>query len=427
MKNVITNVLILGFIISAFALKSQTRIELSLESALQYALKNNKQIINASYAILESQEAYKATIAQGLPQFDAKIDYQDFFKAKAYIGPMSFTFNPTSNLNFSVGQLIFSGSYIVGIQMSKLFREMSEVNYKKTDSDVKALTTNAYCLILISQHAKEILEKNVKNMEDVLLKTDALVRVGIMDQTDKDQIELQKVMLLNSVKTAERQIEMAYNLLRLYLCVTADTEIILTDNLLQLMVKADIKKNTDSVFALTDNYDYQLMTLQTKMADKSLKLEKVKFLPSMAGFYSYTEKLKKPELDFSPKNIIGFNINIPLFSSGNRYFNYSKAKYKLLSAENQQTMIAGQLQIQERQLRFNLSSAIEQYEAQKVNVELSQKVYDKILLKYQQGIVSSLDVTTANSNLLQAENGYNISIMQLLEAKTALDKILNKL
>ena len=427
MINILKKVLIGSVLFFSLHLQSQTRHELSLESAIQYALQNNKQLQNASLAMLEAHESYKATIAQGLPQAEAKMDYQDFFNAKAFIGPMVFTFNPTSNLSFSVGQLVFNGSYIVGIQMAKLYKEITEVSYKKTDAEIKAQVTNAYTIVLISQQTMSILDKNVNNMDDVLSKTEALVKVGILDETSRDQIALQKQMLQNSVKTAERQLEMALNLLRLYLGMSADTELTLTDNLLNLMAKADIKSSQESAFALQHNADYQLMSLQKDLAYKGVLMEKVKFLPTATGFYSHTEKLKKPQLDFSPKNVIGINISIPLFTSGNRYFNHNKAKYKLLSVDNQLALVGEQLLIQERQLRYNLNSAMEQFEAQKENVELARRVYDKIYLKYQQGIVSSIDLTTANSTMLQAENSYNMSILQLLEAKTALDKLLNKL
>lgn len=417
----------LPLLLAGSVLYGQNRLELSLDGAVQHALKNNKQVINASLSMLESKEAYKATIAQGLPQVDAKMDYQDFFNAKAFIGPMAFTFNPTSNLNFSVGQLVFSGSYIVGIQMSKLYQEMTAVNYKKTEADIRAQVKNAYTIVLISQQSKQILEKNIQNISDVLSKTEALVKVGIMDETDKDQIAYQKLMLENALKSSERQIEMAYNLLRLLLCVQPETDIALTDNLLQLMASADLGNPGENAFEVKNNFDFQLMNMQKNLASKSILMEKSSFLPTIAAFYSHTEKLKKPQLDFSPKNIIGFNISVPLFSGGNRYFSYNKARYKFLQSENQVSIVEDQLQIQEKQLRYNLKSAVEQYSAYKENVELARRVYDKIVLKYQQGVVSSLDVTSSNTTLLQAENAYIMSVMQVLEAKNALDKLLNKI
>ena len=90
-------------------------------------------------------------------------------------------------------------------------------------------------------------------------------------------------------------------------------------------------------------------------------------------------------------------------------------------------MLTDQLLIQEKQFRFNLRTGIEQYESQKQNVEVSKRVYDNINLKYQQGLVSSLDLTTANNNYLQAESSYINALLGLLNAQLELDKLLNNL
>ena len=406
---------------------AQGRLELSMEGAVNYAIEHNRMMQNASYSVKESQAGLKSTIAQGLPQVEAKIDYQNFFNSEASIGPMTFEFKPTSNLNFSVGQLIFSGNYIVGVQMSMLFREMSEVNLKKTDADIRAQVLKSYYLVLVSAKSKEIMEKNVNNLDDVITKTNTLVSAGVLDGTDRDQIAIQKTMLQNAVRSAERQLEMALNLLRLQLGVSANTEIQLSDNLESILLKVRPEQAKQNSFDLQQNNDFQLMMLQRKLAAKKVLMEKSKFLPTVSGFYSYTEKLKEPELDFSPKQIIGFNISIPIFSSGSRYFSHAQARYQQKAVENQLELLSDQLSIQEKQLRFNLKTAIEQYQAQKENAELAARVYDNIYLKYQQGIVSGIDMTTANSNKLQAENSYIMAIMQLLDANTEMIKLTNQL
>jgi len=421
-------ILIAVFLTSCFLRNSiaQDKIELTLDEAVKHALTHNKQLKGAAFGKQEAKMAHLAAITQGLPQAEAVYDYQNFFNAEANIGPMTFVFNPTSNLNFRASQLLFSGNYIVGLQMAKLYREMADINYEKTDAEIRAQVINSYNLILISMRSKDILEQNVLNIEDVLSRTKALVTVGILDETDTDQISVQKMMLANSVRTADRQLELATNLLRMHLGISTDTEIILKDDLLKIMALSDVEASINKIFEIEKNHDIQLMLLQKNMAGKQLLMERVKFLPTAAGFYNYTEKIKKTDLDFQPKTVIGLNVSIPLFSSGTRYLNQAKAKYNLLNTENQVEMVKEQLLIQEKQLRYNLKNALEQYKAQNDNVQLSRRVYNNLLLKYQQGMVSSLDVTTANSNVLQAENGYNVAIMQVLEAKTALDKLLNK-
>jgi len=409
------------------SLPAQNSLSLSVEGAVTYALENNKMMRNAQLSVEESQAAYRATLLQGLPQVEARLDYQNYFNAMAYLGPMTFTFNPTSNLNLSVGQLIFSGSYIVGLQMQKIYQEITEVNYRKTDIDIRAQVMSSYYLVLISQRSLEILEQNVENMEDVIEKTRALVLVGILDETDFDQIALQKTNIENAVKSAERQIELATNLLRMQLGVNAQTDIILTDDLFSILAQSNVNKTLQTPYDVQNNYDFQLMVLQRDISKKRINMERAKFLPTITGFYNYTEKIKKPELDFSPKNVIGLNVNIPIFSSGSRYFGLKQAKIQYQSVQNQMDFVSDQLSIQEKQLRQNLKTAIELYEAQSENIELARRVYQNIYRKYEQGVISGLDMTTASTNLLQAENSYIMAIMQLLDAKTALDKFLNQI
>lgn len=425
--NRLTTLLFSGIMLIAQLLPAQNRLELSLEGAVQYATEHNKLILNAGLSVKESQAALRAAIAQGLPQVEAKIDYQNYFNSTASIGPMSFTFNPTSNMNISVGQLIFSGNYIVGIQMASLYKDITEISSQKTDADIRAQVMNSYFLVLISKRSLEILGDNLKNMEDVIVKTTALVTVGILDETDGDQIRLQKIMLENAILSAERQLELATNLLRIQLGVNAQTEIFLTDDIFSILSRSNIGLSLDAKYDVNQNLDFRLMLLQKDMAKKQLYMEKVKFLPTIAGFYNYTEKIKEPELDFSPKNIIGFNINVPLFSSGVRYFTHTQAKLQYQSVMNQVDLVSDQLSVQEKQLRQNLKTAREQFESQRENIELARKVYNNMYIKYQQGIVSGLDMTTANTNLLQAENGYIMAIMQLFDAKVTLDKFLNQL
>jgi len=428
MKTKILLLIIIG-ITAFFPSRSfaQEQMELSLDGAINFAVENNRLIKNASLSIKESQAALRATIAQGLPQADATLDYQNFFNAQAYLGPMTFVFNPTSNLNLSVSQLIFSGSYFVGIKMQKLYQEMNEISYQKTDADIRTQVMTSYYLVLVSQRTLEILEQNVVNMNDVIQKTEALVLMGILDETDFDQISLQKTNLENAVRSARRQIELAMNLLRLQLGVSAETEIVLTNQLFTLLATLDPETTAQKSYDLNQNLDFQLMMIQRDMAKQKMNLEKTKFLPTVAGFYNHTEKIKKAELDFAPKNVIGINVTIPIFSSGVRTFTHAQAKIQYQMAQNQMDQVSEQLSIQEKQLRQNLSTAIEQYQVQKETIELARRVYDNIYRKYQQGVISGLDLTTASSNLLQAENGYLMSIMQLIDAKVNLDKFLNQL
>ena len=124
------------------------------------------------------------------------------------------------------------------------------------------------------------------------------------------------------------------------------------------------------------------------------------FLPVITGYYNYTEKILKPDFDISPKNVIGINVNIPLFSSGMRRAKLNQAKINMMTFKNNMDLLEEQLLINEKQLKYNLKIALEQYENQKENANVSKRVYENMKLKYNQGIVSSLDLTTSNNNYI---------------------------
>lgn len=421
-------VLTFAMVGTIFHSSAQSQAEFSLESAINHALEYNKTLVNASLAVNESRARLKETIAQGLPQVNATIDYNNFFGSTASLGAfpgMEIEFNPTSNLSISAGQLIFSGSYIVGIQMARLYTQITETSLEKTELDIKAQATQAYYLCLISRRSEEVMQANLNNIKDLLEKTKAMVSVGIAEELDYDQLQVQSGMLENALRAAERQVELSLNLLRLQMGLSAEADVVLTDELDDIIGRLSFNASAAQSFSLEKNLDYQLLQLQTGIAAKQVNMEKAAYLPTITGFYNFTEKLLKPEFDLQPNHVIGFNVNIPIFSSGARYARVSQARINHEIARNQNELVAEQLMIQEKQLRFNLNNALEQYQSQLANLEVARRVIKNINNKFEQGMVSSLDLTTANSNYLQAENSYISSLFQLMEAQTAMDKLLN--
>ncbi len=412
----------------ALPARANGQMQLTLDSARHHALEHNKNLRNAGLSIDEAGLKLRETIAQGLPQINATVDYNNFFGSTASLGDfpgMTIEFNPTSNLSIALSQLIFSGSYIVGIQTARLYEEITRTGFEQTELDILTQVTQAYYLSLISLEAKNIIAGNLQNMQDLLEKTRAMVEVGIAEELDYDQLTVQFGMLNDAHRAANRQHELALNMLRLQMGITADVDIELTEGFNEILSNADFGISMSKAFDLRANPNYRLVTLQTDIAEKQVDMERASYLPTLSGFYNYTEKLLKAEFDLQPNHVIGLNLSIPIFSSGVRQSRVRQARVNLEIARNQQELVSEQLLIQEKQLRFNLNNAIEQFESQQANLELARRVFNNINNKYEQGMLSSLDLTTANNNLLQAENSYITAALQLLEAQLEMDKLLN--
>ena len=411
---------------------AQQKLTLDLAAARKTALEYNKTIANADLATLKAAAAVREAIANGLPQLNAAVDYSNALGAKISIRfaegmPASeIDIKPQSNFNLNLTQLIFSGNYIVGVQTAKLYRSMADISKEKSELDVVAQVTDAYQLVLISEELLRLLEQNQANLEGLYEKTAALETFGIIEKTDVDQLSVQVNTLKNAVKSSERQLEMATNMLRLLLGVPVDTQLELTDRLDQMLSEAEALPLAES-FRVEEQVDFRLLNQQELVSRKMIDMQRANALPTISGYYRYTYKLLKPDFDMTPANMVGLQMNIPIFSSGVRMAQVKQARIDLETTQNNKSLLSDQLKIQEKQLRFNYNSALETYLNQKNNVEVSRRVYASLKLKYEQGIISGLDLITADNNYLKAETDYISAMMQVLQSGVQLQKLYGKL
>ncbi|MFO7723747.1 MAG: TolC family protein [Bacteroidales bacterium] len=425
--------LIICYLMVPAFLSGQNKLTLDLEGAKKHALEHNMSLINAGLAISKSELAVREAIANGLPQVNASADYSNALGADITIQfvpeapPAVIPIKPQSNLYVNVGQLLFSGNYLVGIQTAKLYNDLSVKNRQKTELEVMTQVSDAYYLVMVSKELLDIMKMNVENLNELYEKMQAMEAVGVIESLDVDQLQVQVNTMQNAVKSSERQLELATNLLRLQLGEGVDTEIELTENLSALMAAAGFEGILLKNFDLNGNIDYQMMQQQVLISEKMVNMQKANALPTLSAFYRYTYKLLKPDFDMTPPNMLGLQMNIPIFSSGVRTYQVRQAEIGLETARNQQEFVSDQLRIQEKQLRYNYVSALETWQNQQTNIEVARRVYNNLKLKYEQGMISGLDLVNADNNYLRAETDYISSMMQVLSTRVQLEKLYGEL
>lgn len=411
--------------------EAQEKLTFDLEGAKKQAIQYNKTLKNSALAIDKAQFQLREAIAAGLPQVSSTLDYSNALGAKLSIRfmedapPTEIPIKPTSNFNLQVGQMLFNGSYFVGLELAKLGKSLTEVNYEKSEQDLLSQVVSGYNLVLMSSELLDLLNKNVVNLKEVYRKTEAVVRVGMMEQTDLDQLEVQIASLENSVNSSERQLEMARNMMRLLLGLPVEQDFEVSGDLNSALTA--LNNTAPANFLVSQNPDFKLLTLQEKLTEKQIKMEYAAFLPSLSGFYARTEKILKPDFDMSPKNMLGLSLNIPIYSGGQRSSRVKQAQIDLESMRNTRALLADQLGVQERQLQFNLRNASETYLNQVKNLEVARRVYDSLRFKFEQGMISGLELVTADNNYLKAETDYLSAVYQLLQARVELDTIYGNL
>ena len=182
-------------------------------------------------------------------------------------------------------------------------------------------------------------------------------------------------------------------------------------------------------FEIEKNYNYQLLEKNEEVAKKNVNMAWMDFLPTLSAYYQYSAKTyfgKDEGMNMTPPNMVGVSISMPLLTTGTRYASIKSARIALQETQNSKKQAEDGLRVQYNQLRYDLASALETYDIQRRNLDVTQRVFANVTEKYNYGRASSLEVTTASSDIITAQSNYIQAVMNVISAQVALENLLNK-
>jgi outer membrane protein len=416
--------------------------ELSLQSAQEYAVQYSYDIRRSELDIQAAQKKVRETVLTGFPQINSNMSYMNNLELATvlipdFIGgnydekiPVQFGTQHNANVTFTFNQLVFNGSYLVGLKTSKIFRQLADQNYERTRLDILETVTNTYCLILVAEETERILSSNIANLEKTHYEIRERYKEGFVAETDADLVQISVTTLKNSLQTVVRQREVAYKLLKFQMGLDLSEQIVLTDRLEDILQQIDVPKAANTEFDLRQNIDYKLMETQEKLSEMALKNEKAQYFPAISAFYSFQWNAFRDAftfLNFQERwfrtQVLGFNINIPIFRSGVQRAKVAQASIALEQVRTAKIQASQGLTVEAASARSALYSAYENYLNTKENMGLAKKVYDVTLVKYNEGVASSLDLIQAHDKYLMAQSDHIQAMSGLLTAKNRLDRL----
>lgn len=427
------------------ALNAQTR-RFSLDEALQFAMENSYVLKNSQHDIALAQKEVWKTVTTGLPQVSGTANYNKFLnlpvslipgeffgeEAGTYI-PVKFGQDYSSDFGFTVNQLIFDGSYIVGVNSTKIYLNLAKHAHEKSEIEIRDAVSQAYYMVLIGQQNLKVMNENLENVTKLYSETRAYYENGFREEMDVDQMRILVKNAENEILKAEREIFVAKVVLKYAMGYTMEEDIELSDSLdkfLQPLTGSSAK----SVFDISNHIDYRLATTNFQVSEKLLQLEKMAFVPSLSGFYSYSKtaygnsaNLFKSSVSWFPSSLIGLQLTIPVFSSGQKIFKVQQAKIDLEKAANDRRLAETTLQKDYLTAVAEMESAIEKYENDLENSELAEKILEKSKIKFNNGLTSSTELSQLESQYLETYGSYVGSVMQLLQAELKLKKAMGNL
>ena len=410
------------------AVSKDSSLVVTLDEAKQYAVEHNRTVQNAGLSVKQAEAARWQSIASMLPQVSGSLGYTNMCGYEMKLAGMPVPMNPTGELGIKATMTI-SGQQIVGSLISDLAKDMQDVAKAKTIQVIEANVTNIYVNILATQETVELLRKNMVNLESLYKMTENAVKVGAAEQIDADQLSVQVASMESAINTTDRTIEVLKSSLQLLLGVDASTEVVLSNKLDDILNVDEAMKLLSSELVLEENYDYALSKQQAELAKKQVTMKAMEYVPSITGFYQYSGKTYFGEaegMNMTPPNTVGVTVSVPIWSSGVRAAGVTEKKLAYQAAQNTLADTEDQLRVSDRQYRYDLVSAYDNYQIQKRNIEVTQRVFENMSKKFEYGYASSLDVTNTSTNLITAQQNYIQALTSMVNAHINLKNLLNK-
>ena len=464
MKKYLITILSLFFSYVSFAQK--TKISLSLEEAIEMALENSYNTKASKNNVLSAKETVWETTASGFPQIDANINYQNFIKQPVSLLPAAafdntasvvqtvedyfdiqsnrdpglpegfipVVFGTQQNINASVTltQLLFDGSYLVGLQASRAFLKISEQANEKTEILTREAVVNAYGNVLVTEKSISILEGNLKIIEKNLNDAKKIYENGFNEQEDVEQLEITFGTLKNQLYNLQRMKGIAYQMLNLSLGAPINSAIELTDSLDSLAETNINLALISKSFELSNHIDFKIAENDRESKRLLMQLEKSKALPSLSAFVNYGKQAFSDTFTFFRGNqqwfdssLMGVSLNVPIFSSLGRKAKTSQARIALETADIRLEETKQRLSLLAETAKNEYQLSIENYTTAKRNVNLSERIERKQRTKFFEGISSSFDLLQAQNQLFTQQQNYVQSMLDLIAKKAALETALN--
>ena len=430
----------------SFSVFSQNEtLVFSLEEAIDYAHSNNKLALDSQSDVRMAELQKWETTATGLPQISADISYNNWIEQQISLIPaeffggmpgdfveVAFGTQQTVNGTVTLKQKLFDGSYLVALQASKVYLEISKNAKEKTLSELRKVVTNAYGSVLLAEENISILDANIAVLEKSITELQKVYENGLTEAENIEQLQLNLSGLVSARNYNAILKNLAYEMFNLTLGLDIDTSVNLTDRMEDLVVKVLLSPTETSNSSLENNIDFKIAVNNMRSNELLFKLEKSKALPTINAFINggYAGNNNRFNfLDRSQKwfgaSLFGVNMSVPLFSSWGRSAATQKAKIALEKSERALVNTRQELKIKIKRAQNELTFAQQDLETKKQAQNLAKRIEEKNQIKFFEGLASSFELSQAQTQLYTAQKQYMEAMLSVLNKHIALDVLLN--
>lgn len=462
------SMLMLGLLLAGHVSAQQS---FTLDQCIDYALKNS---INVQNSVLDEQIAtakVKETIGLGLPQISATSSivhnpklsrfFTTYTGSGGFIGDLSgvpgiqvgdviaarnfFQLQSSGGASVTANQLLFNGSYLVGLQASSVYKELAVKTGNQTKEQIIQQVMKAYYGVLINKERINLFANNIARVDSLLRNTKALNQSGFAEAIDVDRIQVTLNNLLSERNKFLNLNELGLELLKFQMNYPMDQTLEVVGNINEVQVDTNLERSKEG-WDYKIRPDYQVLETNRKLQALNVKNQQAAFMPTLNAFATWGYSTQSPQLgglfktnskitdngtlgpdkwyDYSQ---IGISLNVPIFSGMQRQYRLQQEKIALQKIDNGFKSLKNGIDLEIKQASLIFENAISTLETQRANMDLANRVAQVTKIKYEQGVGSNIEVIDAENSLRQAQTNYYGAMFDAMIAKVDLDKAYGKL
>jgi outer membrane protein len=405
----------------------------SLAQAIDYAAKNSVFVKNALLDYEIQQQSNRATVSQALPQVTGNLGLTDYIQIPTTLIPGEFLGQPAGTfvpLKFgtqfnatggvTLKQVLFDGQVFVGLQARQASLDFYRKKEEVTEQLLRANVYKVYDQLLIAKTQIEQIDANIASEKALLHSSSEMFKNGFAEQLDVDKTTVQVANLESEKIQLQYNIDNGYLGLKVLMGMPIRDSLQLTDTLTYDMIR-DAALGDDYKYA--DRRDFQLLQINRTLNEFDIKRYKKQYIPTANFTAAYSQNQYTNDFNLSQKNswfpttYLGLTINVPIFDGFLKDANIQQAKLRLRQTDNNVDSLKIRIDNDVRQSQLQFTAALSTLDFQKKNMELSEKVFQQTQKKYEQGLGSNTEITTALSDQKTAQANYFNALYNAIVAR----------
>ena len=458
-------VVIIALILLSGYIHAQEVHSFSIQDAVAYANKNNVQVKNALLDYKIQEQTNRNITSSAYPQLSASAgttyfpyvpvqSFPNFISAATYavlvqegvkngsgqpiVSPTDFGFVSaafgtkwTAQGSVSLSQILFDGQVFVGLQARKTSLTYAQKNVEVTQENIKTNIYKVYYQLVISQTQMKQIDANIDRATKLLNDTKELYKNGFAEKLDADRAEVQLANLQTQKLTTQRSIDNGYFGLKFLIGMPLTDSLVLTDQITEEKIKDGLP--IENNYQYTDRKEYQYLEATNQLNAYNVKRYKYTYLPTANLNSSFAKQAFRNQFNFFDNGDwfsswnIGLTINIPIFDGFARASNVQKAKLQLKQTQNQLENLKLSIDNDVQTAKNNYHAAIITLESQRKNMDLAEQVYNQSKKKFEAGVGSTTDITTAQTDLVTAQTNFINALYDAVLAKVDFARAVGKL